>query len=92
VGSNWTFQGDHPCRECDGTGWVLYRSETRDGGFEEAYRLCPKGHAPRYCMGSSSTHLCPRPATVRSGPGYFCKEHIAVIHEGRDVDEPCEAI
>jgi hypothetical protein len=86
------MDGDYLCCECDGTGWVLYRSETRDGGFEEAYRLCPKGHVPRYCMGSSSTHLCPRPATVRLGPGYYCKEHIVVILGGRDVDDPCEAI
>jgi hypothetical protein len=87
-----SLYGDHLCRECDGTGWVLYRSETKDGEFEEAYRLCPKGHAPRYCMGSSSGHLCYRPATVRWELGYYCKEHIAVIHEGRDVDDPCEAI
>ena len=92
VGSNWTFQGDHPCRECDGTGWVLYRSETTSGELEEAYRLCPKGHAPRSCMGSSGGHLCPRPATVRCGRGYYCEEHLAVINEGRDVDDPCEAI
>jgi len=84
--------GDHLCCECDGTGWVLYRTETKDGEFEEAYRLCPKGHAPRYCMGISSSHLCPRPATRRLGPGYYCKEHIAFIHEGRDYDGPCEAI
>jgi hypothetical protein len=82
--------GDHLCRECDGTGWVLYRSETKDGEFEEAYQLCPKGHAPRYCMGSSSGHLCTRPATVRCGTGYYCKEHSAVIHEDRDSDGPCE--
>ena len=86
------MDGDHLCRECDGTGWVLYRSETVDGKFEKAYRLCPKGHAPRYCMGSSSTHLCPRPAPVHWGSGYYCKEHIVVIHEGRDIEEPCEAI
>jgi hypothetical protein len=55
---------------------VLYRSETKDGDFEEAYRLCPKGHAPRYCMGSSSTHLCPLPATRRLGPGYYCEARI----------------
>jgi hypothetical protein len=24
--------------------------------------------------------------------GYYCEEHIALIHDGRDVDEPCEAI
>ena len=70
------MDSDHLCRECDGTGWVLYRLETKDGEFEEAYRLCPKGHAPRYCMGSSCGHLCPRLASVRCGLGYYCKEHI----------------
>jgi hypothetical protein len=84
--------GYHLCGECDGTGWVLYRSETKDGEFEEAYRLCRKGHAPRYCVGSSSGYLCSRPATVRCSIGYYCKEHIVVIHEGRDFDGPCEAI
>ena len=74
------MDSDHLCGDCDGTGWVLYRSDRRDGEFEEAYRLCPKGHAPRYCMGSRSTHLCPRPATVRCGPGYFCEEHIACFY------------
>jgi hypothetical protein len=88
-----SVDGDHPCLECDGTGWVLYRSETIDGGFEEAYRLCPKGHAPRYCMGSSGGQLCPRPATKRLGPGYYCEEHIiAAIHDGGDSDDPCGAI
>src|SRR5687767_2223438 len=87
-----SLDGNDLCGECNGTGWVLYRTETKDGEFEEAYRLCPKGHAPRYCMGSSSTHLCPRPATVRCGPGYYCKEHSVVIREGRDSDGPCEAI
>jgi hypothetical protein len=83
--------GNDLCRECDGTGWVLYRSETTDGEFEEAYRLCSKVHAPRYCMESSSTHLCPRPATVRCGLGYYCKEHMVAIHDDRDFDGPCEA-
>ena len=86
------MDGDHLCRECDGTGWVLYSTETKDGEFEEAYRLCPKGHAPRYCLESGSGSLCHRPATKRCGPGYYCEEHIVVIHEGRDVDEPCEGI
>ena len=92
MGQAASVDGDHPCLECDGTGWVLYRSETIDGGFEEAYRLCPKGHAPRYCMGSSGGQLCPRPATRRCGQGYYCEEHIAAIHDSGDVDEPCEAI
>jgi hypothetical protein len=71
------FQGDLPCRECDGTGWVPYRSETLGGGFEEAYRLCPEGCAPRYCMVSGGDGLCPRPATVRRGKGYYCEDHAA---------------
>ena len=86
------MDGDHPCRECDGTGWVLFRSETNDGEFEEAYRLCPRGHAPRYCMGPSSGHLCYRPATVHCGLGYYCNEHLVAIHKGMDVDDPFEAI
>ena len=83
---------DHLCRECDGTGWVLYRTETKDGEFEEAYRLCPTGHTPRYCTGSTSGQHCSRPATVRCGPGYYCEEHIAAIHDGGDSDDPCGAI
>ena len=86
------MDGDYLCSECDGTGWVLYRSETKDGEFEEAYRLCFKGHAPRYCMGSSSGHLCYHPASVRCGLGYYCEEHIVAIHQGRDIDDPFEAI
>ena len=85
---NRNVRGDRPCRECHGTGWVLYRSETKDGEFEEAYRLCPKGHAPRYCMGFRDCYLCPLPATVRCRLGYYCKEHIAFIHDGREVDGP----
>src|SRR5215212_4874222 len=86
VGSNWNCQGKRPCRECDGTGWVLYRSETLDGELEEAYSLCPQGHAPRYCMGYRDGYLCPRPATVRRGLGYYCKEHAILIHDGRGHD------
>ena len=82
------MDGDHICRQCDGTGWVLYCSETTDGEFEEAYRLCPKGHAPRYCMGYTGSHLCPRPATVRRGLGYYCKEHSVSVHGGGEVDGP----
>ncbi len=67
------------CRECDGTGWIPYRSETVDGEFEEAYSLCPDCHAPRYCMGSGTDRSCPRPGTVRCGLGYYCKEHVEVI-------------
>ena len=75
MGGKRNFQGDHPCRECGGTGWVLYLSETVEVGLEEAYRLYPEGHAPRYCMGSKDDRLCPRPATVCRGEVYLCEEH-----------------
>jgi hypothetical protein len=29
---------------------------------------------------------------VRCGLGYYCKEHIVAFHEGRDTDDPFEAI
>ena len=29
---------------------------------------------------------------MRYGPGYYCKEHIEVIHTGEGVDHTCEAI
>jgi hypothetical protein len=77
LGSSGNLRGEHPCPECDGTGWVPNRSETVGGGLEEAYRLCPEGHAPRYCMGSGKDRLCPRPATVRRGKVYLCEEHAA---------------
>jgi hypothetical protein len=76
-GGSWNRRGDRPCRECDSTGWVLYRAESADGGFEEAYRLCPEGCAPRYCVGSKDDRLCPRPATVRLEQVYYCEEHAA---------------
>jgi hypothetical protein len=72
----------HLCRRCDGTGWVLYSSETVDGEFEDAYRLCPDCYAPRRCMGSETNRSCPRPGTVRCGLGYYCTEHIEVIRNG----------
>ena len=80
------------CRGCDGTGWIPYRSETVDGELEEAYRLCPGCYAPRRCMGSKTSHYCPRPGTVRYGLSYYCKEHIEVIHHGGSADHTCEAV
>ena len=68
-----------PCDECDGTGWILYRSETVDGELEEAYRLCPAYCTPCYCMGRSNDRSCPRPGTVRYGFEYFCKQHIESV-------------
>ena len=32
------------CSEFGGTRWIRYFSETTDGNFEEAFRLCPCNH------------------------------------------------
>jgi len=32
------------CPECGGRRWVRYFSETMDGNFEEAFRLCSCNH------------------------------------------------
>ena len=32
------------CAQCGGRRWVRYFSETTDGNFEEAFRLCPCNH------------------------------------------------
>jgi hypothetical protein len=34
------------CSRCGGSRWVRYFSETTDGTFEEAFRLCPCNHEP----------------------------------------------
>jgi hypothetical protein len=80
------------CRECDGTGWILYRSETVDGELEEAYRLCPSCYTPRYCLGFKTDHPCSRPGTMRYSIVYYCKEHIEVIHTGGSANHTREAI
>jgi len=32
------------CSQCGGKRWAHYFSETKDGNFEEAFRLCPCNH------------------------------------------------
>jgi hypothetical protein len=34
------------CANCDGTRWVRYFSETMEGDFEEAFKLCACNYAP----------------------------------------------
>jgi hypothetical protein len=80
------------CRKCDGTGWIPYSSETVDGELEEAYRLCPNCYAPRRCLGFKVGRPCSRPATVRYGLGYYCKEHVEVIPSSGSSDDAREAI
>ena len=80
------------CRECDGTGWIPYHSETLDGEIEEAYHLCPNSCTPRYCMGLRADYPCPRPGTVRYELGYYCKEHIKVILADLAVNKAYEEV
>jgi hypothetical protein len=80
------------CRECDGTGWIPYRSETLDGEMEEAYRLCANSCTPRRCIGFTADYPCHRPGTVRYGLGYYCKEHIEHIHLTGGIDNAYKAI
>ncbi len=35
------------CSECGGMRWVRYFSETMDGNFEEAFRLCSCNYEPQ---------------------------------------------
>jgi hypothetical protein len=39
----------YSCTNCGGTRWVRYFSETTDGDFEEAFRLCPCNHESEAC-------------------------------------------
>lgn len=55
------MDGDHLCRECDGTGWVLYRSEAKDGTFEEAYRLLSQGSGAALLHGIKQRSPWPAP-------------------------------
>ena len=80
------------CRECDGTGWIPYRSETVDGELEEAYRLCSNCCAPRRCMGFKPKHPCPHPGTMRYRLGYYCKKQVEVIHADEEVNQSHEAM
>ena len=83
----------HPlCRECDGTGWIPYRSETLDGELEEAYRLCPNRCAPRRCMGFKTEPPCPRPDIMHCSLDCYCKEYAEIIRTDEEVDHAYEAI
>jgi predicted metal-binding protein len=61
------------CSECGGTRWVRYFSETTDGNFEEAYRLCSCNYEPQK---TRSEHPCKESTkhlgiTVREQPNPF---------------------
>jgi len=41
------------CLRCGGKRWVRYFSETEDGEFEEAFRLCPCNYRPEAARGEA---------------------------------------
>jgi hypothetical protein len=52
----------------------------------------PKAMRNATAWNQAAVTFAPRPATRRCGPGYYCEEHILANYEGRDIDDPCEAI
>jgi hypothetical protein len=51
------------CSRCGGRRWVRYFSETTDGDFEEAFRLCPCNHRPDAAQGAD---YCEEPKWARN--------------------------
>ena len=41
------------CSQCGGKRWVSYFSETTDGDFEEAFRLCSCNYRPEAARGAA---------------------------------------
>ena len=54
------------CTSCGGTRWVRYFSETLDGDFEEAFRLCACNHASIGQVGRGE-RACGKPEIVLTG-------------------------
>jgi hypothetical protein len=52
------------CLRCGGSRWIRYFSETADGDFEEAYRLCPCNHRPKAERGAD--YYCEEPKWARN--------------------------
>jgi hypothetical protein len=56
------------CLQCGGRRWVRYFSETTDGDFEEAFRLCPCNHSRLEAVGGPDCR-CEEPKRARSISG-----------------------
>ena len=52
------------CLRCRGRRWVRYFSETTDGDFEEAFRLCPCNHRPEAARGAG--YHCEEPTWAKN--------------------------
>ena len=46
------------CLRCGGRRWVRYFSETTDGDFEEAFRLCPCNHSRLEAARDADYYTC----------------------------------
>ena len=55
------------CSECGGRRWVRYFSETMDGNFEEAFRLCPCNYKPETTQGEPAHEESERVETAAGG-------------------------
>jgi hypothetical protein len=55
------LEGNHLCQECDGTGWVLYRSETINGGFGKPTAPVPKATRHATAWGTVTIDFAPVP-------------------------------
>ena len=52
------------CSRCVGKRWVRYFSETTDGNFEEAFRLCPCNHRPEAAR--CADYYCEEPERAKN--------------------------
>lgn len=52
------------CLWCGGRRWVSYFSETTDGNFEEAFRLCPCNHRPEAAR--DADYYCEEPERAKN--------------------------
>jgi hypothetical protein len=64
------------CSRCRGSRWVRYFSETTDGNFEEAFRLCPCNHEPEACGEDHREELEGARKVAREKPA---RRHIVMI-------------
>jgi hypothetical protein len=53
------------CSRCGGRRWIRYFSETTDGNFEEAFRLCPCNHRSEAVRGAGY-YYCEEPAWAKN--------------------------
>ena len=63
----------------DGTKLTFDAGNPPNYDVRDIYMTDADGSSQINLTGSGNGHLCPRPATVRRGLGYYCEEHILLI-------------